>query len=163
MASTSTPTQTIKGESSESPHLVRGLSLLDATMIVIGSMIGSGIFLVSAESSRLVASPGWLLVAWALAGVLTITGALSCAELAAMMPRAGGPYVFLRQAYSPGTGFLFGWSLFLVIQTGTIAAVAVAFANFTGVLVKGIAPDKFLVAPHRLLGSYAISLSPWQL
>jgi APA family basic amino acid/polyamine antiporter len=110
--------------------LVRGLSLLDATMIVVGSMIGSGIFLVSAESSRLVASPGWLLVAWALAGVLTITGALSCAELAAMMPRAGGQYVFLREAYGPSIGFLFGWALFLVVQTGTIAAVAVAFANF---------------------------------
>src|SRR5437870_8535377 len=146
----------------ESPKLVRGLSLLDGTMIVIGSMIGSGIFITSAESSRLVGSPGWLLVAWALAGVMTITGALCCAELAAMMPRAGGPYVFLRQAYSPGTGFLFGWSLFLVIQTGTIAAVAVAFANFTSVLVKGIAADKYIVAPHRL-GSYAISLSTAQL
>src|SRR5437773_10869232 len=147
----------------ESPKLVRGLSLLDGTMIVIGSMIGSGIFITSAESSRLVGSPGWLLVAWALAGVMTITGALCCAELAAMMPRAGGPYVFLRQAYSPGTGFLFGWSLFLVIQTGTIAAVAVAFANFTGVLVPGIDANNFIVAPHRLFGSYAISLSTSQL
>ncbi|PYS40490.1 MAG: amino acid transporter, partial [Acidobacteria bacterium] len=147
----------------ESPKLVRGLSLLDGTMIVIGSMIGSGIFITSAESSRLVGSPGWLLVAWALAGVMTITGALCCAELAAMMPRAGGPYVFLRQAYSPGTGFLFGWSLFLVIQTGTIAAVAVAFANFTGVLVPGIDANNFIVAPHRLFGSYAISLSTAQL
>src|SRR5947209_13054162 len=147
---------------SNSNKLVRSLGLTDGTMIVIGSMIGSGIFITSAESSRLVGSPGWLLVAWALAGVMTITGALCCAELAAMMPRAGGPYVFLRQAYSPGTGFLFGWSLFLVIQTGTIAAVAVAFANFTGVLVKGIAADKYIVAPHRL-GSYAISLSTAQL
>src|SRR5216110_3960697 len=112
MASATTPTETINGQRSESPHLVRGLSLLDATMIVIGSMIGSGIFLVSAESSRLVGSPGWLLVAWAVAGVLTITGALSCAELAAMMPRAGGQYVFLREAYGPATGFLFGWTLF---------------------------------------------------
>src|SRR5580704_16053134 len=107
--------------------LVRGLGLLDATMIVMGSMIGSGIFLTSAESVRLVGSPGWLLVAWALAGVLTITGALCCAELAAMMPHAGGQYIFLREAYSPAFGFLFGWSLFFVIQTGTIAAVAVAF------------------------------------
>ena len=103
-------------------------------MIVVGSMIGSGIFITSAESARLVGSPGWLLVAWALAGVLTITGALCCAELAAMWPRAGGQYVFLREAYGPSIGFLFGWSLLLVIQTGTIAAVAVAFANFTGVL-----------------------------
>ena len=150
--------------STSSPQkLVRGLGLTDGTMIVIGSMIGSGIFITSAESSRLVGSPGWLLVAWALAGVMTITGALCCAELAAMMPRAGGPYVFLRQAYSPGTGFLFGWSLFLVIQTGTIAAVAVAFANFTGVLVPGIDANNFIVAPHRLFGSYAISLSTAQL
>src|ERR1041385_8133734 len=144
------------------PLLERRLGLLDATMLVVGSMIGSGIFIVSAESARLVGSPGWLLVAWALAGVMTITGALCCAELAAMMPRAGGPYVFLRQAYSPGTGFLFGWSLFLVVQTGTIAAVAVAFANFTGVLIPGIDAKNYLIAPLRL-GSYAISLSTAQL
>src|SRR5712664_76360 len=115
--------------------LVRGLGLTDATMIVVGSMIGSGIFITSAESSRLVGSPGWLLVAWVLAGVMTITGALCCAELAAMMPRAGGQYVFLREAYGPAIGFLFGWSLFLVVQTGTIAAVAIAFAKFAGVFV----------------------------
>jgi len=148
------------------PQLVRGLTLIDGTMIVIGSMIGSGIFITSAESSRLVGSPGWLLVAWALAGVMTITGALCCAELAAMMPRAGGPYVFLRQAYSPGTGFLFGWSLFLVVQTGTIAAVAVAFANFTGVLIHSIDGKNYLIEPHRLpsfLSGYAISLSTAQL
>ncbi len=144
------------------PKLVRGLTLVDGTMIVIGSMIGSGIFITSAESSRLIGSPGWLLVAWALAGVMTVTGALCCAELAAMMPRAGGPYVFLREAYSPGTGFLFGWSLFLVIQTGTIAAVAVAFANFTGVLIKGIDSNNYLIGPRRL-GSYAIGLSTAQL
>ncbi|HXT64741.1 MAG TPA: amino acid permease [Pyrinomonadaceae bacterium] len=146
--------------------LVRGLTLTDGTMIVIGSMIGSGIFITSAESSRLVGSPGWLLIAWALAGVMTITGALCCAELAAMMPRAGGPYVFLREAYSPGTGFLFGWSLFLVVQTGTIAAVAVAFANFTGVLVPGIDAKNYIIGPHRLpsfLSGYAISLSTGQL
>jgi APA family basic amino acid/polyamine antiporter len=142
--------------------LVRGLGLLDATMIVVGSMIGSGIYITSAESSRLVGAPGWLLVAWALAGVMTIAGALCCAELAAMMPHAGGQYVFLGQAYSPGTGFLFGWALFLVIQTGTIAAVAVAFANFTGVLIHGVAADNFIIAPHRL-GSYALSLSTQQL
>jgi APA family basic amino acid/polyamine antiporter len=142
--------------------LVRGLSLLDATMIVVGSMIGSGIFLVSAESARLVASPGWLLAAWALAGLLTITGALSCAELAAMMPRAGGQYVFLREAYGPSIGFLFGWTLFLVVQTGTIAAVAVAFANFMGVLIPAISGDNYLIAP-RALGGYAIGLSTNQL
>src|ERR1044072_3502305 len=113
-------------------RLERGLGLADATMIVVGSMIGSGVFLASAEGTRLVGAPGWLLAAWALAGLLTITGALCCAELAAMMPRAGGQYVFLREAYGHAPGFLFGWSLFLVIQTGTIAAVAVAFARFTG-------------------------------
>jgi len=143
----------------EKPKLVRGLSLLDATMIVVGSMIGSGIFLVSADSSKLVGAPGWLLVAWALAGVLTITGALSCAELAAMMPRAGGQYVFLREAYGPSIGFLFGWALFLVVQTGTIAAVAVAFANFTGVLIPSIAQENYLIAPRVLGGGYAIGLA----
>src|ERR671918_2060905 len=130
--------------SKEAPQkLVRSLSLLDATMIVVGSMIGSGIFIVSAESSRLVGSPGWLLMAWAIAGVLTITGALCCAELAAMWPQAGGQYVFLREAYGSSTGFLFGWSLLLVIQTGTIAAVAVAFANFTGVLTNSVPASQY--------------------
>ncbi len=142
--------------------LIRGLSLLDATMIVIGSMIGSGIFIVSAKSSALVGSPGWLLMVWALAGVLTITGALCCAELAAMMPRAGGQYVFLREAYGPATGFLFGWSLFFVIQTGTIAAVAVAFADFLGVIAPGVSASNYLIAPVHL-GSYALSLSTQQL
>src|SRR5437588_11459354 len=88
-------------------RLLKGLGLTDATMIVVGSMIGSGIFITSAESSRLAGAPGWLLVAWTLAGVMTLAGALCCAELAAMMPRAGGQYVFLGQAYSPGVGFLF--------------------------------------------------------
>jgi APA family basic amino acid/polyamine antiporter len=146
----------------EAMRLVRGLSLLDATMIVIGSMIGSGIFIVSAKSSALVGAPGWLLVAWAIAGVLTITGALCCAELAAMMPRAGGQYVFLREAYGPATGFLFGWSLFFVVQTGTIAAVAVAFANFMGVLTNRVSDSNYIVPPVRL-GSYAITLSTQQL
>jgi basic amino acid/polyamine antiporter, APA family len=143
-------------------RLVRGLGLLDATMIVIGSMIGSGIFIVSAKSSAIVGSPGWLLVGWAIAGVLTITGALCCAELAAMMPRAGGQYVFLREAYGPPIGFLFGWSLFFVVQTGTIAAVAVAFANFMGVLTTRVS-DSIYVIPPLHLGSYAITLSTNQL
>src|SRR5687768_10193054 len=146
----------------DSGKLVRGLSPLDATMIVVGSMIGSGIFITSAESARLVGAPGWLLAAWALAGVLTITGALSCAELAAMMPRAGGQYVFLREAYGRGVGFLFGWSMLLVIQTGTIAAVAVAFANFLGVLVPSVSGASYLVEPVAL-GRYAVSLSTQQL
>src|SRR5947209_11427360 len=144
--------------------LVRGLSLLDATMIVIGSMIGSGIFLTSAESAKTIGSPGWLLAAWALAGLLTITGALCCAELAAMMPRAGGQYVFLREAYGSATGFLFGWSLLFVIQTGTIAAVAVAFARFLGVLApETISESIYIIAPTHLFGRYAISLSTAQL
>jgi len=153
--------------------LVRGLGLLDATMIVVGSMIGSGIFITSAESSRLVGSPGWLLMAWALAGVLTITGALCCAELAAMWPRAGGQYVFLREAYGPSIGFLFGWGLLLIIQSGTIAAVAVAFANFTGVLTDKISaehyliPQLVLIKPFKLgslsFNGYALSLSTQQL
>ncbi|MBI4456385.1 MAG: amino acid permease [Acidobacteria bacterium] len=149
-------------EQGQSPKLMRGLGLLDSTMIVVGSMIGSGIFIVSAESARLVGAPGLLLAAWALAGVLTITGALCCAELAAMMPRVGGQYVFLREAYGPATGFLFGWSLFLVIQTGTIAAVAVAFANFLGVLTDTVSATRYIVAPITL-GRYALSLSTQQM
>ena len=144
-----------------SATLAHGLGLFDATMIVIGSMIGSGIFLVSAQSARLVGSPGWLLAAWALAGLLTITGALCCAELAAMLPKAGGQYVFLREAYGPATGFLFGWSLFLVIQTGTIAAVAVAFANFLGALFPSVSAFGYLVHPIEV-GRYAVSLSTQQ-
>jgi APA family basic amino acid/polyamine antiporter len=144
-------------------HLVRRLGPLDATMIVVGSMIGSGIFLASAESSRLTGAPGWLILAWAVAGVMTITGALCCSELAAMMPRAGGVYVFLREAYGPSLGFLFGWTLFLVIQTGTIAAVAIAFAKFTGVFAPAIAADHYLIRPIHLFGGYAVSLSTEQL
>src|SRR5438132_6618181 len=146
----------------EATRLVRGLGLIDATMIVVGSMIGSGIFIVSAKSSALVGAPGWLLAAWAIAGVLTITGALCCAELAAMMPRAGGQYVFLREAYGPATGFLFGWSLFFVVQTGTIAAVAVAFANFMGVLTDRVSDSIYIIPPIHL-GSYALTLSTQQL
>ena len=145
----------------ERPKLTRELGLLDATMIVIGSMIGSGIFIVSAESARLVGSPGWLLVAWSIAGLMTITGALCCAELAAMMPRAGGQYVFLREAYGPATAFLFGWSFLLVIQTGTIAAVAIAFANFAGVLIARVSATTYIIAPV-VFGPYAISLSTQQ-
>jgi APA family basic amino acid/polyamine antiporter len=146
----------------EGTSLVRALGPIDATMIVIGSMIGSGIFIVSAESSRLSGAPGWLLLAWALAGLLTITGALCCSELATMMPRAGGVYVFLREAFGSPIGFLYGWTLFLVIQTGTIAAVAIAFAKFLGVFITGVSPENYLVAPIRL-GGYGISLSTEQL
>src|SRR6266480_2635111 len=150
------------GSSPRGPGLVRALGPIDATMIVMGSMIGSGIFITSAESSRLSGAPGWLLLAWAVAGLLTITGALCCSELATMMPRAGGVYVFLREAYGPSIGFLYGWTLFLVIQTGTIAAVAIAFAKFLGVFVAAVSADNYLIAPISL-GSYAISLSIEQL
>src|SRR5467141_1906983 len=122
---------------------VRGLGLLDSTMLVAGSMIGSGIFIVSADIGRLVGSAGWLLVVWAVTGALTVTAALSYGELAAMMPRAGGQYVYLRESYGPLWGFLYGWTLFLVIQTGTIAAVAVSFAKFLGVFIPtlGTSPN----------------------
>src|SRR5438552_10102029 len=142
---------------------VRGLGLLDSTMLVAGSMIGSGIFIVSADIARLVGSPGWLLVVWAVTGALTIVAALSYGELAAMMPRAGGQYVYLREAYSPLWGFLYGWTLFLVIQTGTIAAVAVAFARFLGVLTSSISPTQWVVPPINLSRNYPISLSTQQL
>jgi basic amino acid/polyamine antiporter, APA family len=150
------------GPAPRGPGLVRALGPVDATMIVIGSMIGSGIFITSAETSRLSGAPGWLLLAWAVAGVMTITGALCCSELATMMPRAGGVYVFLREAYGSSIGFLYGWTLFLVIQTGTIAAVAIAFAKFLGVFVHAVSPDVYLVPPISL-GHYAVSLSMEQL
>src|SRR5438445_1829890 len=154
-----------KIESQQQSGLVRALGPVDATMIVIGSMIGSGIFITSAETSRLSGAPGWLLLGWTVAGLLTITGALCCSELATMMPRAGGVYVFFREAYNPAMGFLYGWTLFLVIQTGTIAAVAIAFAKFLGVFVSEISPDNYLFTnqPVSLGGGYAISLSTQQL
>jgi APA family basic amino acid/polyamine antiporter len=144
-------------------NFIRGLGLLDSTMLVAGSMIGSGIFIVSADIARLVGSAGWLLVVWAVTGVLTIVAALSYGELAAMMPRAGGQYVYLREAYSPLWGFLYGWTLFLVIQTGTIAAVAVAFARFLGVFTDAVSPTRWIVPPIMLSQRYAVSLSTQQL
>src|SRR6476660_3731134 len=143
--------------------LVRGLGLLDSTMLVAGSMIGSGIFIVSADIARLVGSAGWLLVVWAVTGLLTVTAALAYGELAAMMPRAGGQYVYLREAYGPLWGFLYGWTLFLVIQTGTIAAVAVAFARFLGVFAESVSPTHWVIPPINLSSNYAISLSTQQL
>ena len=140
----------------------RGLGLYDSTMVVVGSMIGSGIFIVSADMGRLIGSPGWLLLAWVFTGLLTVVGALSYGELAAMMPRAGGQYVYLREAYSPLWGFLYGWTLFMVIQTGTIAAVAVGFARHTGVLWGAIGDDHFLIPPVHLGAGYAVSLSTTQ-
>jgi APA family basic amino acid/polyamine antiporter len=142
---------------------VRELGFLDSTMIVAGSMIGSGIFIVPAEIARQVGSSGWLLMVWVVTGLLTVTAALSYGELAAMMPKAGGQYVYLREAYSPLWGFLYGWTLFLVIQTGTIAAVAVGFARYLGVLIPGISPTSWIIPPIDLSAGYAFSLSVQQL
>jgi APA family basic amino acid/polyamine antiporter len=141
----------------------RELGLLDSTMIVAGSMIGSGIFIVPAEIARQVGSSGWLLLVWVVTGLLTVTAALSYGELAAMMPKAGGQYVYLREAFSPLWGFLFGWTMFLVIQTGTIAAVAVGFARFLGVLAPSISATAWIVPPIDISENYAISLSNQQL
>ncbi len=141
---------------------VRGLGLLDSTMLVAGSMIGSGIFIVSADMARQLGAPGWLLVAWLVTGLLTLAASLSYGELAAMMPHAGGQYVYLREAFSPFWGFLYGWTFFLVIQCGTIAAVAVGFAKYTGVLIPGIAESRYLLGPVHLTHNYAVSLSTAQ-
>ncbi len=122
----------------EESSFQRRLNLFDSTAIVVGSMIGSGIFIVSADIARMVGSPGWLMTVWIITGFMTVFAALSYGELAGMFPKAGGQYVYLREAYNPLTGFLYGWTLFLVIQTGTIAAVAMAFAKFMGVLVPWV-------------------------
>ena len=141
---------------------IRGLGLLDSTMIVAGSMIGSGIFIVSGGIAKQVGAPGWLLVVWIVTGVLTLMAALSYGELAAMMPKAGGQYIYLREAFSPLWGFLYGWTLFLVIQTGTIAAVAVGFARYLGVLIPSVSENKYIISPIAVSSNYAISLSTAQ-
>src|SRR5271168_1955565 len=142
---------------------VQAIGLFDGTMIVVGSMIGSGIFIVSADISRQTGSPGGLLLTWILTGLLTIAAALSYGELAALFPHAGGQYVYLREAFSPLWGFLYGWTLFLVIQTGTIAAVAVGFARYLGVLFPSISPTSWVIPPISLGSRFAISLSIQQL
>jgi basic amino acid/polyamine antiporter, APA family len=142
---------------------VRAIGLFDGTMIVVGSMIGSGIFIVAADITRQTGSAGGLLLTWVLTGLLTIAAALSFGELAGMFPRAGGQYIYLREAYSPLWGFLFGWTLFLVIQSGTIAAVAVGFARYLGVLFPAVSPKIWIVEPIALGSKYAISLSVQQL
>jgi basic amino acid/polyamine antiporter, APA family len=136
-------------------ELVKGLGLTSATTLVMGSMIGSGIFIVSADIARLVDSPALLILAWVITGFMTITGALAYGELAAMMPKAGGQYVFLRESLGPLWGFLYGWTLFLVIQTGTIAAVGVAFGKFLGYFFPSISAQNWIV--H--VGSGNIGLS----
>jgi APA family basic amino acid/polyamine antiporter len=154
------PTSSLK---KEEPGFVRAIGLFDGTMIVVGSMIGSGIFIVAADIARLTGSPGGLLLTWILTGLLTISAALAYGELAAMFPHAGGQYVYLREAYSPLGGFLYGWTLFLVIQTGTIAAVAVGFARYLGVLFPSISPTSWILPPIALGSKLAISLSVQQL
>ena len=157
-------TQAISSVSATSERgFVRAIGLFDGTMIVVGSMIGSGIFIVAADISRQTGSPGGLLLTWILTGLLTISAALSYGELAALFPHAGGQYVYLREAYSPLWGFLYGWTLFLVIQTGTIAAVAVGFARYLGVIFPAVSPQAWIIHPISLGSKYAISLSVQQL
>ncbi len=157
------------------PSFVKAISRMDATALVVGSMIGSGIFIVSADISRQVQSPVLLLLVWTCSGLLTLLGALTYGELAAMYPKAGGQYVYLREGISPLFGYLYGWTVFTVIQTGTIAAVAVAFARFTAVLFPSLSPDVFLgftltlpsgpievgVSPQRILAIASVLLLTW--
>jgi APA family basic amino acid/polyamine antiporter len=160
------PTDSVRSDTNavdRNAGFIRELGLFDSSMIVIGAMIGSGIFIVPADMARNIGSPGWLLVAWLFTAVVTVAAALSYGELAAMMPKAGGMYVYLSEAFSPLLGFLYGWTLFTVIQTGTIAAVAVGFARFTGVLWPAISETQYIVRPIHLSAHYAISLSTGQL
>ena len=144
MPDTTTSLQDDKKLSSAAPQFVQGMGLFSATAIVMGSMIGSGIFIVSAEMSRGLGSPALLIAAWLVTALMTIIGALSYGELAAMMPKAGGQYVYLREALGPLWGFLYGWTLFLVIQTGTIAAVGVAFGKFIGVFFPSVSGSNWI-------------------
>jgi APA family basic amino acid/polyamine antiporter len=137
----------------ESPGFKPTLTLLDGTMIVAGSMIGSGIFIVSADMLRHVGSSGWLMAVWMITGFMTVAAAVSYGELSAMFPKAGGQYVYLKESYNPLVGFLYGWSFFAVIQTGTIAAVGVAFSKFTAYLIPGVSEDHVLLT----IGSFHIS------
>src|SRR5687768_11078686 len=183
MASVTAPTDS--QPSNTQSEFVKAITLTDATMLVAGSMIGSGIFIVSADIARKVDSPAFLLLAWVLTGIITLLGALAYGELAAMYPRAGGQYVFLRESMGPLMGFLYGWTLFVIIQTGTIAAVAVAFGRFLGVLWPAVTPDlygwfpsadvciaalgcadpanaiKLGLSPQRLLALVSIAILTW--
>src|SRR5260221_14433535 len=150
-------TTTAETLATQDKELVKGLGLTSATTLVMGSMIGSGIFIVSAQIARDVQSPGLLILTWFVTGFLTIVGALCYGELAAMMPRAGGQYVYLREAFGPLVGFLYGWTLFLVIQTGTIAAVAVAFGKFTAVLVPAL-DAQFRLGPVPISAQQCIAI-----
>ncbi|RYC68963.1 MULTISPECIES: APC family permease [Spirosoma] len=137
----------------EKTDFKRSLSLLDSTLIVSGSMIGSGVFIVTADMARNLGSSGWLLMLWVLTGVLTVAAALSYGELAGMMPKAGGQYIYIQRAFGSLTGFVYGWTVFTVIQTGTIAAVAVAFTKYTAVFIPALSPDNVLL----VLGPIKIS------
>jgi basic amino acid/polyamine antiporter, APA family len=163
MSPTAKPTREEREEIQAKRQPKRALGLFDSTMVVIGVMIGSGIFIVPASMARILGGPGWFLAAWVFAAVLTIAAAFSFGELASMMPGGGGMYLYLREAYSPLWGFLYGWTLFTVIQTGTIAAVAVAFARFLGVLAPAVSESRYLVAPIHLSAHYALTLSTAQL
>jgi len=153
-----TENSTIVSDATSSAHeLVKGIGLASAIALVMGNMIGSGIFIVSADIARLVGSPALLISTWIVTGVMVVGGALAYGELAVMMPRAGGPYIYLREALGPLWGFLYGWTVFLVIQTGTIAAVGMAFGKFLGVLVPSISPSNWLV---RLMHVPLIHVGP---
>src|ERR1035437_3993787 len=146
--------------------LVKGLGLFDATTLVMGSMIGSGVFIVAADVSRQVQSPGLFFLTWVISGLMTVIAAVSYGELAGMMPKAGAQYVYLREAFGPLFGFLYGWTLFLVIQTGTVAAVAVAFGKFLGVFAPWVSVHNILLdfGTHAVLGhSIAFTVSSQQL
>jgi len=143
------------------PKMKHELGLLDGTMLVAGSMIGSGIFIVSADITRNVGSAGWLIFVWIITGFMTITAAVSYGELSGMYPKAGGQYVYLKEAYNKLTGFLYGWSFFAVIQTGTIAAVGVAFSKFTAYLIPAVSEDNILFG--TLVGQWHFTISAAQL
>ncbi len=146
----------------EENHLLQErVNLFDGISMVAGAMIGSGIFIVSADIARTVGSPGWLMVVWLITGIITVIGALSYGELASMMPKVGGQYVYLREAYHPLIGFLFGWTTFLVIQCGSIAAVAVAFAKFSGVLFPWISEQNILlqIGPLKINSTMVIAIA----
>src|ERR1700727_39563 len=157
------PPATANTRSGSQPGFVRAIGLFDGTMIVVGSMIGSGIFIVASDITRQTGSAGGLLLTWIVTGLLTVAAALSYGELAALFPHAGGQYVYLREAYSPLWGFLYGWTLFLIIQTGTVAAVAIGFARFLGVLWPADSESRYLIEPMHISSGYAISLSTAQL
>lgn len=154
----STKTEVIPTTAPPEQELVKALGFTSATTLVIGSMIGSGIFIVSAQIAREVNSPALLIMAWVITGFLTITGALAYGELAAMMPKAGGQYVYLRESLGPLWGFLYGWTLFLVIQTGTIAAVGVAFGKFLGYFFPSVSASQWIIGPV-VLGTANVGLN----